>query len=108
MLKRLPPLVRLVVALTAIDFAVFAILRMVFWAAFHETLANASWADLGKAVSIGLRFDLKLALLISLPLAVAGWIPLLHPARRTARVAWIAYFAAALRSEERRVGKGCR
>src|SRR5262245_798077 len=96
MLKRLPPLVRLVVALTAIDFAVFAILRMVFWAAFHETLANASWADLGKAVSIGLRFDLKLALLISLPLAVAGWIPLLHPARRAARVAWIAYFAAAL------------
>jgi phosphoglycerol transferase MdoB-like AlkP superfamily enzyme len=65
-------------------------------AVFHETVAGASWADLLKALSIGLRFDLRLALLLCLPLAVLGWIPFLDPGRRrTARLAWIAYFAAA-------------
>ena len=96
MLKRLPALVRLVLVVTAISVAVFAVLRGVFLAVFHETVAGASWADLLKALSIGLRFDLRLALLLCLPLAVLGWIPFLDPGRRrTARLAWIAYFAAA-------------
>jgi phosphoglycerol transferase MdoB-like AlkP superfamily enzyme len=96
MLNRLPGIVRLVIALTAINAAVYAVFRGAFWAAFHETLANASWSDLLKALFIGLKFDLKLALLVSLPLAVLGWIPLLHPGRRpAARLGWIAYFAAA-------------
>src|SRR5262249_24270910 len=95
MLKRLPALLRLVLALTAINWAVFAVLRGAFWAVFHDTLAAASWSDLLNALSIGLRFDLRLALDISLPLALLGWIPILNPARRaSARAAWIGYFAA--------------
>src|SRR5215467_9548997 len=95
MLNRLPPLVRLILALTAINWVVFAAFRGGFWAVFHDTLAAASWSDLLNALSIGLRFDLRLALDICLPLALLGWIPILNPARHApARTAWIGYFAA--------------
>src|SRR5215831_15460976 len=96
MLNRLPAPLRLLLALTAINWAVFTVLRGIFWGVFHETLSAAPWPDLLRALSIGLRFDLRLALDISLPLALLGWIPILNPARRaTARKAWIAYFALA-------------
>ena len=96
MFKRLPGLARFILALTAIDLAVFAVLRGAFWAAFHEALANASRADLLKALYLGFKFDLRLALLLCLPLALLGWIALFDPARRrAARIAWLAYLATA-------------
>jgi phosphoglycerol transferase MdoB-like AlkP superfamily enzyme len=97
MLKRLPALLRLLLALTAINWAVFVVLRGAFWGVFDETLTGATSSDLWRALSIGLRFDLRLALDIALPLAVLGWIPFLDPGkRRAARIAWVAYFAAAM------------
>src|SRR5262245_51954461 len=94
MLSRLPAWLRPVVALTAINFAILAVLRGAFWVVFHDTLSGASSSDLLKALSIGLRFDLRLALDLSLPLALLGWISFLNPARHgAARKAWITYFA---------------
>ena len=96
MFKRLPGLARFILALTAIDLVVFALFRGAFWAAFHEALANASRADLLKALYLGFKFDLRLALLLCLPLALVGWIALFDPARRrAARIAWLAYLALA-------------
>ncbi len=96
MFNRLPGLARFILALTAINLVVFAALRVVFWAAFQEALANASWADLLKALYLGFKFDLRLALLLCLPLALLGWIALFDPARRrAARIAWLAYLATA-------------
>jgi len=96
MLNRLPALARFLFALTAINFAVFAGLRILFWAVFHEATANASWADVLKALYLGFKFDLRLALVIGLPLALLGWIPLLDPARRrAARLAWLGYLGLA-------------
>ena len=96
MFKRLPGLARFILALTAIDLFVFAAFRGAFWAAFHEALANASRADLLKALYLGFKYDLRLALLLCLPLALVGWIALFDPARRrAARIAWLAYLALA-------------
>ncbi len=96
MFNRLPGLARFVLALTAINLAVFAAFRVAFWVAFHEALAGASWADLIKAFYLGAKFDLRLALLLLLPLALLGWIPLFDPVRRrAARIAWLAYLTAA-------------
>jgi len=96
MFKRLPGLARFILALTAIDLVVFAVFRGAFWAAFHEALANASRADLLRALYLGFKFDLRLALLLGLPLALLGWIALFDPARRrAARIAWLAYLALA-------------
>ena len=96
MLSRLPALVRFLLALTAINVAVFAAFRVVFWAAFHEDSASASWTDILKALYLGFKFDLRLALLLGLPLALLGWIPIFSPARRSAaRIAWLGYLALA-------------
>ncbi|HMG59806.1 MAG TPA: LTA synthase family protein [Burkholderiales bacterium] len=96
MFNRLPGLARFILALTAINLFVFAAFRVVFWAAFQEALANASWADLLKALYLGFKFDLRLALLLCLPLALLGWIALFDLARRrAARIAWLAYLALA-------------
>jgi len=96
MFSRLPGLARFLLALTAINFAVFAVFRLAFWIAFHETLAGASAGDLARAFYLGSKFDLRLALLLLLPLAVLGWIPLFDPARRRgARTGWLAYLALA-------------
>jgi hypothetical protein len=96
MFNRLPPLARFLLALVAINLAVFEVFRAAFFVAFRETLAGASWDDLGMALYLGSKFDLRLALLLLLPLALLGWIPFFDPARRrAARIAWLAYLAAA-------------
>jgi len=96
MFNRLPALARFLLALTAIDLVVFAAFRGVFWAAFHEALANASRADLLKALYLGFKFDLRLTLLLCLPVALLGWMALFDPARRrAARIAWLGYLALA-------------
>src|SRR5689334_13496861 len=96
MFSRLPPLARFLFALVAIELVVFGMFRVAFWVAFRETLAGVSWGDLARAFTLGSKFDLRLALLLLLPLALLGWIPLFDPARRrAARVGWLAYLALA-------------
>src|SRR5216683_6409250 len=96
MFNRLPALARFLLALIAIDLVVFAAFRGAFWAAFHEALANAPSGDLLRALYLGIKFDLRLALLLCLPLALLGWIAPFDPARRrAARIAWLAYLALA-------------
>jgi phosphoglycerol transferase MdoB-like AlkP superfamily enzyme len=96
MFNRLPALARFLLALVAINLVVFEVFRLAFWIAFRETLAGASAGDLAKAVYLGSKFDLRLALLLILPLALLGGIPFLDPVRRrAARIGWLAYFAAA-------------
>lgn len=59
-------------------------------------MASAPWTDLLRALYLGFKFDLRLALLLGLPLALVGWIGLFNPGRRpAARIAWIGYFAVA-------------
>src|SRR6266852_1640392 len=96
MFNRLPALARFLLALIAIDLVVFTAFRGAFWAAFHEALANAPRADLLKALYLGFKFDLRLALLLCMPLALLGWIAPFDPARRrAARIAWLGVLATA-------------
>lgn len=93
-LARLPALARFLLAVVVVNVAVYAAFRLSFWTAFHEASADASWSDVLTALYLGLKFDLRLALILCLPLALVGWIPLFHPRRsRFVRVAWVGYFA---------------
>lgn len=60
--------------------------------AFHIGFAPAGvdWASLGAALKLGLRFDLRLALWLVLPVLLVGWIPLLAPwsRQRGVRIVW--------------------
>jgi phosphoglycerol transferase MdoB-like AlkP superfamily enzyme len=95
-LARLPGLARFLLALVAVNVAMYAALRGCFWAVFHEASADASWTDIATALYLGFKFDVRLALFLCLPLALLGWIPRLDPTRsRLARTAWVGYFAAA-------------
>jgi phosphoglycerol transferase MdoB-like AlkP superfamily enzyme len=93
---RLPTFARFLLAVVAVNVAIYAALRLGFWASYREASAGARWRDVAEALYLGLKFDLRLALILALPLALLGWVPRFDPARsRLARAVWVAYFTAA-------------
>jgi hypothetical protein len=62
---------------TAIAFALFAVLRVVFFFGFSGFDARALSSDsaIMETLGIGFRFDLRLAILLMLPVALLAWIP---------------------------------
>jgi len=62
---------------TAIAFVLFALLRVVFFFGFSGFDANALSDENSvlETLGIGFRFDLRLAILVMLPLALLAWIP---------------------------------
>jgi phosphoglycerol transferase MdoB-like AlkP superfamily enzyme len=62
---------------TAILFALFALLRVVFFFGFSGFDAKALSGDdaVLETLGIGFRFDLRLAILVMLPLALLAWMP---------------------------------
>jgi len=65
------------VGATGLAFLLFALLRLVFLFGFSEVDAAQFFADSQwlQTLGIGFRFDLRLALLLVLPLAVLAWLP---------------------------------
>jgi phosphoglycerol transferase MdoB-like AlkP superfamily enzyme len=62
---------------TAILFALFALLRVVFFFGFSgfDTKALSGDDAVLETLGIGFRFDLRLAILVMLPLALLAWLP---------------------------------
>ncbi|WPN49357.1 MULTISPECIES: LTA synthase family protein [unclassified Pseudomonas] len=62
---------------TACLFALFALLRVVFFFGFSGFDVKALIGDdaVLETLGIGFRFDLRLAILVTLPLAILAWIP---------------------------------
>jgi len=62
---------------TAILFVLFALLRVVFFSGFSGFDAKALSGDNAvlETLGIGFRFDLRLAILVMLPVALLAWIP---------------------------------
>ncbi len=74
---------------------VFTALRLAFWAIFRNPADELTIATLLQAFGLGFKFDLRLALLLNLPLALIGLLPAANPFRsRSARRLWVAYFGA--------------
>jgi phosphoglycerol transferase MdoB-like AlkP superfamily enzyme len=84
---------RFALAAAAINFLIFVVLRMAFAGAFQAFAAGASASEMLQALYIGVKFDLRLAILVSAPVALLGLIPFLNPARN-ARPFWLGYFVA--------------
>lgn len=64
-------------SVTAVLFLLFALLRLVFLLGFSGVSGQdpAVQSDIFRTLGIGLRFDLRLALLIVLPLTLLAWMP---------------------------------
>ena len=59
-------------------FVLFIFFRILFLLSFYETM-TASYSELLEALWIGVRFDLRLACLVILPIAFIFLIPILNP-----------------------------
>jgi phosphoglycerol transferase MdoB-like AlkP superfamily enzyme len=92
-LRALPQRALLLLAMLALNFALFALYRIAFWLAFRGPESAADAGQMARALSLGFRFDMRLACLIVLPLLVLAWVRRLDPfGSRAARISWIAYF----------------
>jgi phosphoglycerol transferase MdoB-like AlkP superfamily enzyme len=93
--RRLPRTIRLVLMIIGIQVVVATVFRIAFWFVFRPTGGDVPVADVALAWYLGFKFDLRLALLICLPLLVLFWIPPLNPIRsKIARHMWLGYFVA--------------
>jgi phosphoglycerol transferase MdoB-like AlkP superfamily enzyme len=72
-------------------------LRVAFWTVFQNPADAPESGTLLEAFYLGLKFDLRLALLLNLPFAVLGLWPAFDPFRSPrARRPWLVYFGATL------------
>jgi len=95
-LRPLPPTIRFLFWAVGLNIVAFTAFRIVFWLAFRSSAAEAPTGDLLRAFYLGLKFDLRLALLICLPPLALAAFPFLNPARRPrAQTLWLGYFAVA-------------
>ncbi len=94
--RRLPGPLRLLVALISLDLAFLAVYRALFFVTFAGSSADGTAAGtLVQAAWIGLRFDLRLVLILALPFCVAAWVPALAPMGSTRRRRiWLAAFGS--------------
>ena len=94
--RRLPGMLRFVLAATAFNLLLFAALRLAFWLAFRSQSTHASTGDVLFGLYIGFKFDLRLALLLGLPPLVLGSLRWFNPLRRPRmRHLWVGYYALA-------------
>jgi phosphoglycerol transferase MdoB-like AlkP superfamily enzyme len=71
-------------------------LRVAFWTIFQNPADEPDGSALLQAFYLGLKFDLRLALLLNLPFAALGLWPALDPfLSARARRLWLVYFGAA-------------
>jgi phosphoglycerol transferase MdoB-like AlkP superfamily enzyme len=92
----IPLMPRFLVLLIPLCLGVLTLLRVGFWVYFESGVDPLSWRDWLTAMHLGLRFDLRLILLLLLPLILIGWFPRCSPFRHgSVKAFWILYLCAA-------------
>jgi phosphoglycerol transferase MdoB-like AlkP superfamily enzyme len=71
---KLPKLIRLLLFSVLAHLVLLSIMRIIFFAVFNGPYDNIPNSILIKSFYIGLRFDLRLVLLIHFPILLIGWI----------------------------------
>ncbi len=87
--RKLPPFIQMFFQLLLALTLLFFILHLSFYAVFRPTDVPLSLGDLAQSLWLGLRFDLRVAIAMLLPLFFLGWMPWLSPLRSGgARLFW--------------------
>jgi len=93
--RNLPRQVRLLAFSVSLNVAVFTALRAAFWRVFDTPLDPMSGAVTLEAFFIGFKFDLRLALILNLPVFALSWLGPVNPYEtRLGRRLWTGYLAA--------------
>jgi phosphoglycerol transferase MdoB-like AlkP superfamily enzyme len=92
MLNKIPPHFRLLLTLIVLDVVLFGLFRVVFYKWFSVLDSTITQPMLLKAFYLGFKFDLKLALLINLPIFLLGWFKPFNAVKSfTSRNFWLIY-----------------
>jgi phosphoglycerol transferase MdoB-like AlkP superfamily enzyme len=93
--RRLPRRIRFGLVVIGLNVLIFTLFRVIFWAVFRSTAPEAPGSDFLWALYLGFKFDLRLSLLICLPVLALSWVPGLNFVRSSiAKWIWLVYFAA--------------
>lgn len=79
LIKKLPLNFNLIMALCLVNLALFSLFRIVFYFWFVVDDGSINSAEIAQAFYLGLKFDLRLALLVNLPLLLVAWIKWFSP-----------------------------
>ncbi|MBU0721675.1 sulfatase-like hydrolase/transferase [bacterium] len=95
MLLKLPRLLRfLLIFIVSLTF-LFVFMRIAFYLVYNDPSSPLVLSDFMKAMWLGMRFDLRMVVLMILPMFVLGGIKWLSPFRYDlARYGWLAYLSA--------------
>jgi len=92
MLNKIPPHLRLLMTLVLVDVVLFGLFRVVFYKWFSVPDNTITQPMLWNAFYLGFKFDLKLALLINLPIFLLGWFKPFNAVKSMAsRNFWLVY-----------------
>ncbi len=95
-MNRIPRLTRFLTLTLLFYVVAFSAARLGFWLLHDNPNDPLGSADLLQALYIGLKFDLRLSLLIILPVLLLGWLKPLNPLTTTfGRRLWLAYLLLA-------------
>lgn len=91
-----PRRIRFAIAVILFNLLLYCAFRIVFLAMFASQSSPLDWDMLLRAFYIGLKFDLRLAVLVVLPMLLLSWLPGLSLVRsRLGRGLWLGYLIAA-------------
>ena len=92
MLNKIPPHLRLLMVLVLVDLVLFGLFRVVFYKWFSVPDNTITLPMLINAFYLGFKFDLRLALLINLPIFLLGWFSPFNAIKSiVARNSWLVY-----------------
>lgn len=95
-MNRIPRLLRFGLYTLLLQLALLGLLRVVFWQWFDNPGDPLPGATVLQALYLGSKFDLRLLLIVMLPVLLLGWIRPLSPfASPTARRLWVGYLTLA-------------
>ncbi len=93
--RRLPRRIRFGLVVIGLNVLILTLFRLIFWVVFRPTAQEAPGSDFLWALYVGFKFDLRLSLLICLPVLALSWIPGLNFVRSSiAKRIWLVYFVA--------------
>ncbi len=91
-IRKIPRLFRFLAISVSINFVFFNIMRLIFWLYFKNPADPVPTNDLLKSLYIGLKFDMRLSLLINLPILVLSFLkPINIFKKRTGKWLWTCY-----------------
>src|SRR4030042_28721 len=93
--RRLPKRIRFALVAVGFNMGMFPLFRIIFWICFRPAAPEADGSEFFRAFYLGFKFDLRLSLMVCVPVLALSWIPFLNFVRSSlAKRIWLIYLVA--------------